>query len=246
MRVKIYQSFFDPKQYRNLDKAFIPFNNVDNTNPELREYPLLKKLHEKHVNYTGHWGMLSWRWKQKTGLDGKELIKWIDENPNHDVYMINPHVHLPEMFRNSFTQGDIDHPGMLKFTNKLVQHLGYNFNIEHADFPLDIFSTCHFYIGNSKFWDKWISFADTTIAIANKDKEMYDYLYIEKSAYQGSDLINFCFLIERLVSLFLYLNYAQYKVIHYPYQYFLKRDNKELEFTQIKEKALLLRENTIY
>lgn len=247
MRLRIYQTFFDSTHYRILDKAFIPFNNIDNPQPELREYPLLKQLHDKNINFDGHWGMLSWRWKEKTAIPGKELIQWIQENYWYDVYIINPYPHIPEFHRNSINQGESDHKGLIRFTNKLLKHLGYNFDIRDADFPLNIISTCHFYIGNQKFWNQWMSFMDTTIAIAKKDKYMHDYLYVKTSLYHGKELINFCFAMERLVSLFLYLNMKEYKVLHYPYQYFIENgSDKEMEFSQIKEKALLLHENTIY
>lgn len=244
--LKIYQSFFNSKEYRHLDKAFIPFNNLENAQPELREYPLLKKLYEKNINFNGHWGMLSWRWKQKTNIDGKKLIAWIEENPSYDVYMINPNSYIPELHRNSIVQGEPDHPGIIEFTNELLNNLGYNFNIEHVDFPLNIFSTCHFYIGNPKFWDKWIAFMDLVVDLAKKNEKIHKYLYVDKTLYQGNQLINFCFAMERLVSLFLYLNLKEYRVKHYPYQYFLKKTDKELEFTGIKEKALLLLNNPIY
>lgn len=246
MRVKVYQTFFDPKEYRNLDKAFIPYNNIENTQPELREYPLLKKLHQKHINYNGYWGMVSWRWKQKTNIPGKDLIRWIKNNPFYDVYIINPYSHIPEFHRNSINQGETDHKGIIKFTNKLLDHLGYSFDIRDADYPLNIFSTCHFYIGNSKFWDQWMAFADTTIEISKKDKYMHNFLYVMQSEYHGKPLINFCFLIERLVSLFLYLNLSNFKVLHYPYQYFIKMSKEELEFTGIQEKALLMHKDNIY
>lgn len=244
MRLKIYQSFFNSKEYRNLDKAFIPFNNIENKNPELREYPLLKKLHEKNINFKGHWGMVSWRWKEKTKIPGEDLIKWIEMNPGYDVYIINPYSYLPETLKNTFIQGESDHPGMLKYTNKLLEHLGYNFNIEDADFPLNIFSTCHFYIGNSKFWDNWMSFIELTLDITQRDGKMFDYMYNTFSDYHGNNLMNYCFVIERLVSLFLYLNYNQYKILHYPYQLILNKNHKEMEFTEIQKKAFLL--NTIY
>lgn len=246
MRVKIYQGFFDPKQYRHLDKAFIPFSNIENEKPDWHEYPLLKKLHEKNINYTGYWGLVSWRWKEKTKMDGKDYISWIKSNPGYDVYLINPFPHVVESYNNSMCQGETDHPGITNCADRFLKHLGYDFTMECVTYPLNIFSTCHYYVGKAKFWDKWIAFLDLAIEVASRDQEMYDWLFVKTCTYRDKQLINFPFFIERLVSLFLYLNSSEYKVLHYPYQKIMHKTAAELEYTDMSQKALQLRENTIY
>lgn len=245
MNIKVYQTFYNPKQYKVLDPAFIPFNNIANEHPELYEHPLFIKLHEKHINFRGHWGMVSWRWKEKTNVTGDKFIRWMKENPGYDMYHIAPHSDAIGYFNNTFTQGEVHHPGIINYTNKLLEAFGYRMNIKDIVFPLNIMSTCLYYIGNAKFWDNWLSYIDTCLEISKRDQSMHDFLYVEKSFHRENWVINYPFVIERLVSLFLYFN-PQIKVKHFPHQWLMNKTHKQLEETGLGKKALLIPENTIY
>lgn len=253
MRIKIYQPFYEAEQYATLDKAFIPYNNLKNTQAELREYPTLKKLHKKHINFKGHWGAFSWRFNEKAKIDGNQFINWVKSNPGYDFYHVNPYAWIPALHRNIITQGEEHHPGMTNFFNKAIKHLGYSINIADADFYLDIFCLCHFHIANAKFWDRWFAFFDTIIELSEKDQEMYNYMYQQESDHRKEKIINYSFICERSISVFLYLHYSDFKVLHYPYKWLTKKDPKNPKTSfeisldlEIERKALLLGKNNIY
>lgn len=245
MRIKIYQTFFESNQYKNLDKAFIPFNNIKNAQPDLREYPNLVSLYNKNINFKGHWGMVSWRWKEKTKIEGRKFIEWIKENPGYDFYHISPFISLPTIYRNHINQDNV-HPGMVDYYNKIIHHLGYSFDVRDIDYPLNLFCVCHYHVANAKFWDRWFAFFETMLAISEKDESMHNYLYKETLKHRDRQIINFPFVCERSVSLFLYLNYKEFKILHYPYQYLTQITHEKFSLVEISEKALQLRKNTIY
>lgn len=218
MRVKIYQAYYLQEQLAFLEDSFIPFDNTANEYPDLREYPLMQTLfalNEKDTE-TSHWGMVSWRWREKVGIPGDKFIDWMLENSGYDIYNLNPY-NSTLIYNNSFVQGEIWRPGMLQYTNSLLRELGYYENIETIVFPINILSYCNFYFGNQKFWREYLSFCEKCIAITKQNHEMNNYMFLEKLPHRESLLINFSFVIERLPMLFLYLNMDKFKVKHYPY-----------------------------
>ena len=242
MRIRIYQSFYEPEQYFHLDRNFIPINNLENKDAVLREYPILCRLHQKNENFDGYWGLVSWRFKEKCNISGKEFADWIQDNPGYDVYHFNHSWNAAETTSNMFVHGERYHKGMIEYTDRLLEKLGYRFSIRDVEYPLNLFMTCHFHVGNRKYWDHWMSFLETCIAISKTDEWMSEYLYTKESDHRKEKVANFCFVVERLVSLFLFLNQQQFKVLHYPYSKMVK-DEKAM--TNITQKGLLLTKNTI-
>ena len=218
MDIKIYQTYFREDQADILDPAFIPFENLKNENPELRELPLLKKLHEQNKTFDGYWGMVSWRWKEKTKLDGQTYIDWITENPGHDVYHVNHFPELPAVNLNSLTQGEKHIKGLLPYFERLVDLLGKKSEVNvHSKFPAELFICSHHYVGNKVFWDDLMSFMDHCLKISAEDDILNNFLFNRRSAHRHETIINYSFAVERLPVLFLHLN-KQYKILPYPLQ----------------------------
>ena len=234
--INIYQSFFTPEQFIQLDRSFIPFNNLKNKNPELREFPLMKALYDKNKNFNGYWGLVSWKWKEKTNLDGCKFIEWVEDNPGYDVYHINPYFALTEI-DNPFV--DNSHEGMVEFTDLLLRNLGYKFSIRDAVFPLNIISSCSFYVANKKFWNHWIGFVETCIEIVKRDEYMNKYMFNDVTIHLGERVINYSFIIERLFGLFLFLRNSNFKVKHYPYSLRIDDDIYN-QFPSLYEKGIEL------
>lgn len=242
MNLKIYQSYYAEQQLNLLDPDFIPVNNQNAANPELREYPIIHKLYQENLGFDGYWGMVSWRFTEKCNITGKQYIRWIESNPGYDVYHINHCWFAAEKFTNMYTQGEKYHPGIIEYTNKLLTKLGYNFSIENVEYPLNLFMSCNFQIGNKKFWDEWINFVETSLAISKSDEWMNNYLYNSCSWHRAEHVPNFSFVVERFPSLFLYLNKDRFKVLNYPYEALV---DEIFKIPNIIKKSLLLMEDTI-
>ena len=111
MNLILYQAYYQQEQLANLDSTFTPYDNTANSEPHLRELPMWRKLLEQHKDSDLHWGLLSWRWLQKTGVPPIKFKEWILANEGYDVYHIDPFAHLANEFPNLWVQGDIWHPG---------------------------------------------------------------------------------------------------------------------------------------
>lgn len=218
MNLFIYQTYYEESQKEKLDVNFIPFNNIKNKNPELREYPLWKSLYLKHRNTDAYWGLLSWRWFEKTHLDSKEFKSWILNNPGYDVYHIDPFLDIALNYKNIFIQGERWRPGILSCCNLLFPKLGINMKAEDIEYKPDDFATCNYFIGNSIFWENYILFLDKVIEISKEDLEIKKCMFEDKQPYNGIAIPNFCFIVERLFSLYCYID-KSLKVKKFPASY---------------------------
>jgi hypothetical protein len=237
MDVRVYQVYFREDQLSHLDSAFVPFANLENTNPELREYPLLKSLYS--MQQPEYWGMVSWRWKEKTALEGRMFLDWIADNAGYDVYHINPFPEVAANHPNIFHHGEVVHKGMIPCVERLMRLMGLDrIDLLHSSFPVRYNSTCHFYIGNSSFWQGWMEFAAECNSVVQKDELLYDFMHVQRSRHRKEHLINYSFVMERLVNLYMIINKVSVK--YYPYEKLnntkdTKKRAEELQVIALKE-----------
>lgn len=227
MNLEIYQAYYEPEQIPFLEPDFIPYDNT-NDNKVLLEYAMWKTIHIAKKNTDSYWGVLSWRWRQKTGLHSHFFKEWILANPGYDVYHLDPYINFIN-FKNLWIQGDKCHEGMIDYINRLLPKLGYNFNMEDFEYTADNFGTCHYFIGNDKFWTKYLNFLDKVIDITKSDPQLNKYMFETETMYRGKGQVNFPFIVERLFGLFCIIN-PDIKVKKYPYESFCYRDKLQNDF----------------
>lgn len=204
---KIFQLYYKPEQEELLDPAFIPYDNTENLRPDLREWHIWNK---EYVNCLRDdlklWGFVSWKFKEKTGLDGQQFVDFINDNPGYDVYFINPALINEAVFINSWEQGDIHHPNISDIGNTFFKKLGYeNLNVKEVVLDRNITMFANYIVGNRKFWDEFMDFSNKLFIEADKDPEFHQQVFGEgMSNYSGDpSLPNFTFLIERLIPTFI-------------------------------------------
>ena len=217
MHLRIYQAYHDPSTVDRLESEFIPFDNTNDNKVQL-EYAVWLKLFERNQTGHAHWGSLSWRWREKTGLEGKLFANWIQANPGHDVYFFDPGLILLD-FDNLWIQGEQWHPGIIDYANRLLPKLGYNFDIRKLEYTGDDFMTANYFIGNSNFWSRYLGFLEKVIDITKNDPDLNRFMFETGTKYRGRIQINFIFIVERLFPLFCMFN-PDIKVKKYPYESF--------------------------
>ena len=221
MNVKIYQAYYDPIQLPSLDSAFIPYDNTENKRPDLREYPLLKDLFQKNRHTDAHWGLVSWKWKEKTHLEPQVFRQWILDNPGYDVYHFDAYLIVAALCNNLWCQD-----GYTDFANVLFPKIGINVPCQDISYKAEDFATCNFVIGNSHFWTEFFLYVDNILVLCSQDEYLYEQLYrrgrmcssFKDGKEHFSVIPNFIFIIERLVSLFFIQN-RNIKVKKFPIEH---------------------------
>lgn len=219
MKINIYQAYYQESQKVHLFPNVIPFDNTVNEFPELREYPLMKKVADlARKDQANYWGLISWKFKQKIGQDDNIIQNMINKNPGHDVYFVNAAPIIESFFANPWYHGEWHHKGIMDIASDGLDRMGFTGNIiVSALYPRNKVMYANYIIGNDKFWTEMFQFIDTFFGVASHDTELKAKIW-SPAGYSGDPKLSyFIFLVERLIPTFLVL-FAN-KISAYGYEY---------------------------
>jgi hypothetical protein len=219
IRTKIFQIYFKPELKSQCDPLFTPLDNTSNPRPELREWDVWNREHETILEQNlDLWGFVSWKFKEKTGLAGHQVLKFITDHPNFDVYLFNPCILNEAVFANSWEQGDLHHPNISDIGNTFLEKIGHG-KVDVKSMMLDRNKTvfANYIVGSRAFWIKFMEFTRKLFSEADKDPEFKHQVFgtgLSNYAHDAS-LPNFTFLIERLIPTYLELEDINSKAYTY-------------------------------
>jgi hypothetical protein len=206
---KIFQIYFKPELKDHCDPLFTPLDNTANPRPELREWDVWDREHATiAAQGLDYWGYVSWKFKEKTGLQGHQAFSFINDNPGYDVYLFNPCILNEAVFANSWEQGDLHHPNISDIGNSFFKKIGYT-DVDVKNILLDrnkiVFA--NYVVGSREFWTRFMTFTRKIFTEAETDLEFKHLVFghgLSNYAHDKS-LPNFTFLIERLIPTFIEL-----------------------------------------
>jgi hypothetical protein len=205
--IRIFQIYFEGWQRELLDPAFYPLDNSRSTS-ELMEFNVFEQLQRNAATQgAALWGALSWRFAEKAGMQGAELVKQIVDHPGYDVYFCNPHPYNEALYHNMWLQGEVSHPQFLDLVKKFYAAAGLDDkelrNIESSG----NFAAANYFVASPKFWDLFIPFVKRVLVTADKalDPKVRDFLHSkvadDKGLHAGATYIPF--IVERLFTTFM-------------------------------------------
>jgi len=213
MNVKIHQIFYDETQKSFLDEKFIPYNNEGKTFPFNFEYAVLFDLYNKtDWSKTDYLGTVSWKYNLKTGFNAGTFLESISQQPDKDVYFINP---FPELcvYNSVWEQGNVFHPELLKIAEPILKSCGYGSDLLTKETPPNLTAYCNYWVANKRFWDSYIEFLTPLWNYVKKEAESGAKPLGQKAdQLTGSPYLPFVF--ERMFSSFLSAN--NFKVLSIP------------------------------
>ena len=220
MKFRIFQSYYEPQQKTLLDSEFTPLDNTDNLNPELREYPILKKCHRlAQEQGLDAWGYFSWRWREKLGdVAARDVLKFIEDNAGHDVYIFNPQAEFSVACINVWEHGQYYHPKILEIMKRVYPGMSLGIKNLYQLMHPDTMFFSQYCTASMRFWDDYFLFLDRYINyIPNMDKDTQTLHDSSADYARDFDLGHFPFIIERLLSSFVAMTTDKYKIktLHY-------------------------------
>lgn len=205
--VRLFQIYFEPWQRDLLDPAFIPFDN-SGVRSERLEFDVFERLAaSKATAGAALWGALSWRYAEKTGLTGSDLLAAIATHPGCDVYFCNPHVQNEALYHNMWTQAETAHPRFLEVARALFAAADLPADEFDAMLPSDRWSAANYFVGTPAFWTLYLPFVRHILdrAETRLPPEMRALLHStgadDRGLHGGSTYVPF--VVERLFPLFL-------------------------------------------
>lgn len=202
--MKLYQVYYDQESKNGLDRSFIPYDNTNPVRDKEFEYGVIRDIYynDNPFKTDKYFGVLSWKFTNKTGLKGKEFISWINKNKGYDVYMINPFPEYSYIFYNNWYQGDYWHPGLIDLTLNLFKEAGIdNLDITKKRHDVNVCTFCNYFVGNQKFYKIYMEYCEKLYsAIYKADKETKRLLFDINVYGVGNNIAFFPFIYERMLS----------------------------------------------
>ena len=213
----IYQIFYNNSTKEMVDVSFIPYDNTIPVKEKEFEYGVMRNLYlnnELFKNNKEYAGVLSWKFRQKTGVEGKELFRWLEDNKGYDVYFINPWPENSYMSFNIWHQGEYYHRGIISLVEKLFKEAKIKFDIRTSNRnTIDTLCFCNYWIANKKFWTIYMKYCEKLYAaMQNTDIETKKLLHDIQADSQIKSAF-FAFIMERMFSTVLLMK--KFSVLNY-------------------------------
>jgi hypothetical protein len=200
-----------------VDADFLPFDVSADPQPERRETAHMLTFwrqgrhREQKVS-----GLLSPKFTRKTGINGAIFNAFITDNPDYDVWFINPYPHYFYLSYNIWEHGEIWYPGLCERASRVFAAAGLA--VDLARFPRSTRSTLLFsniWAGTAPFWDRFMAFVSHVAGYAETVPGVFDTV-----PYEDGRAVYFPFILERLFTTFLVLQpgikarYANFQTAH--------------------------------
>jgi hypothetical protein len=205
--VKIFQIYYEAWQKDLLDSAFAAIDNSKFPS-ELRELDVFSRLADsEYVKGAKLWGALSWRFSEKTGWTGSDLMKEINTFPGFDVYFCNPEPEYEALYHNLWLQGVPSHPKFLEVCQAFFKAVGLPAELLSSIEPISATSSANFFVATPQFWSLYLPWVKSLLNTANKKMpaDMRDLLHSsaadDKNLHGGATYVPF--IVERLLPIFL-------------------------------------------
>ena len=245
MNIKLFSVCYKEEHFSEVGPPFEPWDNLENNNPKLREFPIFEAVfNSPQIKNVDYWGVLSPKFEKKAYISGTQFLDWINtsyQKKPHDVYFINPAPIVEAIFPSVNQHGDNCHPGLMDLIKRNIKEL-QNINLLTMHMDVNTFAMCNYFIGNKKFWNKYISFVNTFLSSVHQNPNDYNMLF-NKSANYGPDtsLPYYTFAIERLFSIFLNIQLHKKEITftHFHYTPQLIKDKTSLPNDIVEELIIL-------
>jgi hypothetical protein len=207
MKTKLYKICYEPEHFSAVGARFDYWDNSTNPQPELREYPIFERAYNsKLTKDLDYWGLVSPKFEKKSNLSGGQFLDWVETSQKTnlcDVYFVNPVPIVESIFPGTIQHGENCHPGLLGLLQRNISEAA-DIDLGSLYMDCNTFAMCNYFVGNKKFWDKYINFVQNFLDSVSRNPEDEEIMY-RKSANYGPNksLPYYTFAVERLFSIFL-------------------------------------------
>lgn len=220
MNFKIFQICFEQSQIRRVDELLTPFDNTENLQPELREYPNLIRIYEDYNEHLDAWGVFGPRWQEKIKYSSKDIFEDVAENQDCDVFLFNHARVVDALTYNVWEQGEFYHKGITQVTRQALKQAGYDPGVTEMLMNDQVTCYCSYFVAKKEFWKDYLEFLAKIKEQLENLPEEESKIYNSSANYSRDGSLNlFPFIVERLFSTYLLINNGKYKIYSKAYDY---------------------------
>lgn len=209
-RARIHQIFYSDETRAKLEPGYIPLDNVGQR-PDWAEYwPMRNVLLNASLDENTFYGVLSPRFKDKTGLESRQVLEFVASAPDDADVLLFP-VFYPDgaRYENTFIQGVVHHPNIWPVFVEMARRLAPGVDLQTLVMDASQVQFCNYFIAKPRFWRRWFSLAETIFQSAEQWRTgewptAYGEALNTATLHRGTEGYE-CkvFVMERLVSLIL-------------------------------------------
>lgn len=215
MKSVIHQIYYLQDQLDGLDPSFVPYDNTKNSDKEWREYHVFKEAFASGLIAENQLtGLVSWKFRSKTNISGKEFLDFIKKRPGYDFYFVNPYPLDVIIYKNIWDQGCVYHPNFINITQAVFENAGINVPIKDIISLLSDTGLCNYFVASREFWLELLKLGNKIEdSIRNKlTNELRNIIHLQADKRIQANYIPFIF--ERIFPLI--LRSGKFKYIVYP------------------------------
>jgi hypothetical protein len=166
--IKVFQMHSEDWQRELLDPAFYPLD-VSRVNAESLELTVCNQLaNNKAIEGATLWGAISWRFTERTGMQGRDWVKQIEEHPGADVYFCNPKAENEVVFHNPWLEGETLQPRFIEVAQTFLLATGMSETEVNSIYPSSTVAGGGYMVGTSAFWRLYIPFVQKLMKTADQ------------------------------------------------------------------------------
>lgn len=158
-RVTVFQNCYRPGQEALVDPAFVPHDGTRNARTEYREVGLFLRMYHAGLHEVSEYtGIVSPKFGLKAKVTGEDFLRFIERNPGHDVYFINPYPCDAYYAFNVWEHGEFSHAGLMALAQEMFGCAGVDCDV--FGLGRNAHSTllyCNYWVGNRRFWDRFMA-----------------------------------------------------------------------------------------
>ena len=220
MNIAIHQIYYKLEQKQRLDPSFAPYNNIAHGDSDWCEWRVMNEAFQAGVCAQADLvGFVSWKFRDKTGISGEIVLKYIHDHPGFDVYFANPYqdAMVTWGFRHVWEEADQWHHGIKDLAMDVLKRTNHAIEWETLVTRREETCYCNYWIANSRFWEAFMAFAVPAADILDHGLSEEQQAFLEHSKMTTKQGVTFRpFIMERLFSTFLAMERGRFQSVRIP------------------------------
>jgi hypothetical protein len=204
--IRVFQMYSESWQRELLDSAFYPLDvsRVDRHTLDLSVWTQLQA--NPATQGAQLWGAVSWRFAERTGMNGADWVRQIEAQPGADVYFSSADGQHEAVFHNPWLQAETQYPRFLEVARAFFEAAGLPLEQLSAISPSPLAATGGMLVGTPAFWTAYVPWLRKLLVTADKrmPPALRDLMHAPISGTEpGNEHSYLPVLIDRLLSVFL-------------------------------------------
>ncbi len=166
--IRVFQMYAESWQRELLDSAFYALD-VSRVDPHTLDLSVWAQLQANPATKGAQlWGAVSWRFAERTGMNGADWVRQIEAQPGSDVYFSSADIQHEAVFHNSWLQAETQYPRFLELARAFFEATGLPLDQLGVISPSLVSATGGMLVGSTEFWEAYIPWLRKLLVTADK------------------------------------------------------------------------------